>query len=96
MYETEVACKMHEKTCEGRCETGNRREGVKCGEWISKSNFGRHVRGCGARGGSDGGAVEREGSRGGRVRVRVAECPRCGRTLVHSNMARHQELQAAV
>ena len=54
---------MRERTCES--DNGNRRECVKCGEWISTSNFARHVRGCSASGGSDGGAKERErGKRG--------------------------------
>ena len=51
MYETEVACKMHERRCEGGSEAGNRRECVEFREWMSKSNFARHVSGCGMRGG---------------------------------------------
>ena len=46
---------MHERTCDGVSETGNRRECVKCGVWASKSNFARHVRGCDVSGRQEGG-----------------------------------------
>ena len=39
MYDTEVACKMHVKTCEGESETGNGSECGKCGKQMSKSTL---------------------------------------------------------
>ena len=97
MCETEVACLMHERTCEGGRVGGNQRECEECGVWVSRSNYARHVRGCrdrrgggltseGVAGGAGGGG---EGT-GGWTTGRVAECQLCGRTLSYSNMARHQ------
>ena len=97
--ETEVACMMHERSCEGGRVGGDRRECVECGEWVSRSNIARHVRGCrerrgrGTTGADDGGGDEAEvGGRGAGVRTRgrVAVCQRCQRVLSYSNMARHQ------
>ena len=78
---------------------GSRRECVECGEWVSRTNFARHVRGCrDRRGGTvadvgevSGASGERGGgSTGERTGGRVAECQLCGRTLSYTNMARHQ------
>ena len=99
MCETEVACVNHERTCEGGRVGGNQRECVVCGEWVSRTSFARHVRGCRSRQGGTaadngdevGASGERVGrSTGERARGRVAECQLCGRTLSYTNMARHQ------
>ena len=82
--ETEVACMMHERSCAGGRLTESRRECGVCGEWMSRTNYARHVRSCGERG------VEGAGGRTEGTRGRVAVCPGCGRELSYSNMARHQ------
>ena len=74
----------------GECEV--------CGGWVSRTNYARHVRRCreilgeaAADVGEELGVGEARGGMGERTRGRVAECPRCGRTLSYSNMARHRE-----
>ena len=87
--ETEVARLNHERACGGGRVDGDRRECVRCGNWVSRGNYARHRRGCG---GVDGGEDEGGGGDvgGNRTRGRTAVCQLCGRTLSHSNMARHQ------
>ena len=96
--ETEVACLNHERSCGGGGARGSQRECEVCGEWGSRTNYARHVRRCRERLGEAAEDVGEElgvgGARGGtgdRTRGRVAECPRCGRTLSYTNMARHRE-----
>ena len=86
MYETEVACEMHKRSCGGGRVNGNRRECDICESWVSRANYARHRRNCGS------GEGRGEGAEGGEVRTRgrVAECPLCGRIVSYSNMARHQ------
>ena len=93
--ETEVARLNHERACGGGRMDGGRRECVRCGNWVSRGNYARHRR-CGVLDGSESEADEGESEAGGgdagetRTRGRTAECQLCGRTLSHSNMARHQ------
>ena len=35
---------MLERSCDSRSETGNRHEGVMCGEWKCQENFAMHIR----------------------------------------------------
>ena len=78
-FMTEGNRKEHERTCTGGGRVGDRRECGVCGRWVSRSNYARHVRGCGG---------EAEQRRGGGL-GRRAPCQRCGRQLLASNMARH-------
>ena len=58
-----------------------RRECGRCGTWITKGNYARHVRRC----------ARREGERNDRgAKGRVKGCDRCGSVLTVDNMARHQ------
>ena len=94
--ETEVARLNHERACGGGRVDGGRRECARCGSWVSRGNYARHRRRCGVLDGGEGEADEGESEAGGgdagetRTRGRTAECQLCGRTLSHSNMARHQ------
>jgi hypothetical protein len=92
--ETEGAKVNHERTCLGGRVEANRRECVRCGTWITKGNYARHVRGCGR--GDVGGVGEELGVVGGGGRAEgvrrggVGRCRGCQRVLSLSNMARHQ------
>ena len=85
--ETAGAKRNHERSCTGGRATEGQRECGGCGLWISRGNYARHVRTCGAAQG--GGERERGGrARGGRGVRR--QCDRCGRWQSATNMARHQ------
>ena len=92
VYETEGARRNHMKTCTGGAsgEAGRRQCG-KCGAWITKGNYARHVRSC-VRAEEQEEVIEvrveqQEDDRGGRGRRR--QCERCGKWLSYGNMARH-------
>jgi hypothetical protein len=85
VFETEGAKKNHARTCMGGARgMAGRRECGRCGSWVTKGNYARHVRGC--VGGDD-----REDDReDDRVRGRMKVCEVCGRAMSRANMARHQ------
>ena len=79
-FGTEGNRKAHRRTCTGGGMTVNKKQCGSCGRWVSRSNYARHVRGCGGVG---------DGGRGGAVVGNRGPCPRCGVVLSKANMARH-------
>ena len=104
VFETEGNRKNHIVSCTGGGRTESRRQCGRCGRWVSRSNYARHVDGCGGSASGVSGAVAGErGGGGGRddeegesdevggltAGRRRGPCPRCSKVLSIANMARH-------
>ena len=90
-FMTEGNRKAHWDTCTGGGRTDSSRQCGRCGGWVSRGNYARHLRGC-----AGGVGVGGEGSAGGeevteeRSARRRGPCPQCGTVLSVANMARHR------
>ena len=92
---TEGARASHERSCTGGAEEGGRggmKQCGRCGVWGSRSNYARHLRGCGGEE-----YMEEEEETGARViRGKTKPCEVCGKVLTVRNMARHMDTQHQV
>ena len=94
----EKAKMNHEKICMSAGVERKRRECARCGNWITKENYARHVRRCRGKSGGGGSDAEAGEKRGGEVEGCVkeggraggaGECHFCAKILIHTYMVRY-------